>query len=364
MSMPPPQRPPTPPKTELPPFDKVFTWAELGKRAEGKGNDFFISEIDKNLAFAKQQVTSGKLKLTEYQTMIEDIVPKAKQHVAAMGGNYQSAALQGVLINSGVIEPSTGAVKLGFTKQEYAKLPESVLPTQKDVKEGVFDETYAPFKRYPTTTDTGTTEPIDTTITPGGGEKVGDYTGPKIEDPYGAAITTDARQKQIEEEALRQRAQQEQQTTYQKTERAKLLEELGGLLSQRTTEQMSLETPGMLEDLNTRGLLRSSQLGQSLSQRRGEFERGNQMALSQTALGYGEQNIADTASILARQQGFQTAGLQARLGLEDAASQEQLAITLAELSKPASPQGKSSGEKWAQGITAVGAINPYKVKVG
>ena len=132
-----------------------------------------------------------------------------------------------------------------------------------------------------------------------------------------------------------------------------MLDELGSLLTQRSAQQFSENAPGILEQLNTRGVLRSSGTGEALAREQARLEQENQYNLAQTALGYGQANMDDIANMLGRQQGWQSAGLQARLGLEDAEAQKQLAITLAELSKPAEPKGKTSGEKWVQGINAL-----------
>jgi hypothetical protein len=255
--------------------------------------------------------------------------------------------------------------QFGFTKNEYARLPESVLPTQKDEISGLWDATKAPMRRYKSETPTSsTTDPLikgyipistkDSNLPPNAGIQP-TYTGPLIKDELENTVVTDDRQRQIEQEARRQKAQSEQQATYNENQRKTQLTQLGELLSKRSTEQMALEQPGMYEDLNTRGLLRSSELGNSLSRRRAEMETANQNNLAEQALAYGDIGIAEKQAILDRQQGFQTAGTQARLGLEDAEAQKQLAMTLAELSKPSAPQGKSNTEKWVQGIqTATG----------
>ena len=100
----------------------------------------------------------------------------------------------------------------------------------------------------------------------------------------------------------------------------------------------------------------SSELGNATAREARQIEEANQQMLAQTQLGNESLSLEEQGSMLGRLQGFQSAGLQARLGLEDVEAQKQLAITLAELSKPSQPTGKSSGEKWAQGITAGAGI--------
>lgn len=320
-------------------------------RNNNKGIPHSAEMATKYLGDLKNAVQTGQLSLVDYQGALEALAEPLTQQFNSYTQQGQSAANLTKSVATPLYkyfdfkagETDVQGIKLGFTKQEYAKLPESVLPTKEQVTQGLFNETLAPIRRYrpgtPSNVGTGTTGNQTVTL-PG--------------DPLGNTVVTDPRQRQIEEEALRQEEQSRLMAEQSKATREAQLTELADLLTKRSQEVFNLEKPGMYEDLNTRGLLRSSALGDRLSTRAQELERENQNALAQIKLGYGEQNLTDIQNILANKQGFQTAGLQARLGLEDAEAQKQLAMTLAELSKPKQPSGKTSGEKWAQGIS-VGA---------
>lgn len=326
-------------------YDRLF------EGAKGKGVEYLGKSIGDYLKGLKNQVKTGNMTLPDYTQMVEGLQEPVTKFFNDRTTQGQAAGEEAKRATS-FITPyfnwqgagsEASGIKLPFTKQEYAKLPENVLPTKDQVTSGMFDETLAPIRRYAPTTPTGTTTADGKTVTLPG-------------DPLGNTVVTDPRQRQIEEEALRQEEQSRLMAEQSKTARETQLTELADLLTKRSTETFNLEKPGMYEDLNTRGLLRSSALGDRLSTRAQELERENQNSIAQAKLGYGDANLTDVQNILASKQGFQTAGLQARLGLEDAEAQKQLAITLAELSKPKAASGKSSGEKWAQGISTAANV--------
>ncbi len=333
----------------------------------GEGYTQRALEVVKDL---KSQAQSGNLSLVDYQGIYDTIAPEIERvERAKLAQNGQAHINVGAstLMDEFLNKKSTaGGYQLPFTKQEYAKLPDSVLPTQEDVKSGMFDETRVPIRRYapvvtkptePTPTDGNL--PAPTPVTPPGpdaGVAVPEYTGPKIVDEYKNAVVTDERQKQIEEEAIRQQAQSQQQIESNKQTREDTLAALSKLLTERTQSQLTEKMPGIYEDLNTRGLLRSSELGNATAREAKSLETANQSALAEKLLGYSDTGIAEQSDMLNRAQGFQSAGLQARLGLEDAEAQKQLAITLAELSKPSTSSGKTNTEKWMQGISTTADV--------
>lgn len=342
--------------------DPAEIWSALKADSEGKGIDYLGKSIDTYMASLKKDVQSGKMGLMEYSQIAEGISQPVTSFFnelttrgSSAGADSQRASdsLKKYFNWDGAGRSDVKGIKLPFTKAEYANLPDSVLPTEADIKAGKFDETLAPMRRYappaPGTPGSPGTPPPNTG--PGAGTPVPGYTGPQIVDEYGNTVVTDARQRQIEEEGLRQRAQTQQQVEANRIARQEALNKLGTMLTGRTTQLMNDRMPGVYESLNSRGLLMSSELGNATAREARTIEEANQQMLAQTQLGNESLSLEEQGQMLGRLQGFQSAGLQARLGLEDAEAQKQLAITLAELSKPSQPTGKSSGEKWAQGIS-------------
>lgn len=130
-------------------------------------------------------------------------------------------------------------------------------------------------------------------------------------------IDINSDQGRIELEGLRQKYQLKNQ-----------LGSLGDLLSKESDRQFSLSQPGIYEDLNSRGLLNSSALGESLAREKGNLEGQRQFALGNAELG-GLDAIRQ----------MQTAGLQRQFSLQDFQSQSDLARQIADMQSQGQPQG-------------------------
>lgn len=159
----------------------------------------------------------------------------------------------------------------------------------------------------------------------------------------------------LEREGIRQRVQQEETAAQQKTGRQKLLDDLSGILTERTKTQFDEAVPQIAEQANVGGIFRSTGFGKALADERARLERDAQSRLSEKALEYGEGDVNAMGDILSNQQGFQTGGLSREFSLDDFSKHAAFARELAEASKP-EPKGKSSGEKWVQGIGAASGV--------
>lgn len=159
----------------------------------------------------------------------------------------------------------------------------------------------------------------------------------------------------IEREGIRQRLQTEEEAAQAKTARGSALDELAGLLNKQADEAFDVNRAGIMEDLNSRGLLRSSAVGKSFADERARQKNVSENIIAAQSISDRDADINALVQAGAAQRGFQSAGLQREFGLEDLTRSQNLAMMIAEMSKPQA-KGKTSGEKWAQGATAAAPI--------
>lgn len=147
-----------------------------------------------------------------------------------------------------------------------------------------------------------------TTTNPAGGFSPGD--NPKYGDINGdtARIIAEAElQKQLAGETL----------LSQSNARKNYLTDLGKLLEEQQTRQLSSELPGIYEDLNTRGLLRSSDLGNQLSRRQQELAAITSAKLAEQGLAYNDEYTSGLGNIENTYLGARNSALSRRFSLED-----------------------------------------------
>lgn len=354
----------------------------------GEGQVINIREMLKQL---RDNVSTGKMTLLEYNTVAAPLVQQAYQSSTAIGGGGSRAANSVVpywqdIMNNGYAAVRGGQVvsTIPFSAQEYAKLDPSTLPTQEDVKNGLFDPTSAPIQRYapsptPTNTTGGTgTQPTPTTNT---GEPL-PQVNPSI--PAGVDTRTDQglinltgnqnaqllqeilnKQYDINQKAVGQYKtdmagvpdvyKNEGNNQYdqlmgladqQKSARAQALTDLAGVLADQQLKSFNRAVPNLAEQANTSGIYRSTGFGDILARKYTELEqdRQNQLAL---------QGISDRDQYLSAQQ----AALGNKLGYSGQAAQ-QTANTM----ETAAGAGSSALQSYANGLsdvgnTAIGAAN-------
>jgi len=147
-----------------------------------------------------------------------------------------------------------------------------------------------------------------------------------------------------------------QQSTSRNAARAALAE----MLNAQMERQFSDQIPGYLEDLNSKGLLRSSALGDRLSTERSKMAAGvnEQLALQGIQDQYG--SIGELTGIQDQYLGARQGALGRKFSLEDYARQVEASKLLGQAAAPVTPYsggGKSgAGQAGLAGASAVGSI--------
>lgn len=159
----------------------------------------------------------------------------------------------------------------------------------------------------------------------------------------------------VEREGIRQRLQAEGDAATAKTRRGEALNELAGLLGKQADEAFDTNRAAILEDLNARGLLRSSAVGHEFARERSRQKQVSENIISTQAISDRDADLNALLQAGAGQRQFQTAGLERQFGLEDLSRSQAFALQMAELTKPQA-KGKTSGQKWAEGIQAAAPI--------
>lgn len=154
-----------------------------------------------------------------------------------------------------------------------------------------------------------------------------------------------------------------------KAEREAMLQEYADLISQQQNRILDENAPGIYEDLNTRGLLRSSELGNALGR-----ERGKAASILQEQIGL--QGLQDRQAHLSGLAGIQDQYSQGRYGaiqrgmsLEDFARQTEAARltgqALAPIQQPTpSAKGGSALQGAVGGASAGAQLGPKGALVG
>ncbi len=131
---------------------------------------------------------------------------------------------------------------------------------------------------------------------------------------------------------------------------------LAETLAADRTEAFNRAIPQIAEHANTKGIYRSTGFGDLLANKYTDLTRDVQTKLGEAEYGDSEKYVGGLGDIANVRAGLQTSGLQREFSLDDASRSADLAKYLTELSKPSESSGKSSGEKWAQGVTAASGV--------
>jgi len=160
----------------------------------------------------------------------------------------------------------------------------------------------------------------------------------------------------VEREGIRQAMQAQAAEAEAATTRESRLADLAALLQQQEESTFARLTPQLAEQAQAQGLFETSAFGESLARERTALAEQTQQALALQGLSDRDAEILGQLRADAIQRGFQTGGLQRQFGLEDISSDFQRQLQIAALTQPQTGGGKSSGEKWAQGASAVGGL--------
>lgn len=318
------------------------------KLASGKQADLNLSI----LGAMKKQIQAGNLTVADYakkvQPYAENITNTLKkwsktdvsyaQKARAYGDELSKFADIGSRANGGY-DYTFKDSKVPFTRTEYAQLNPTVLPTKNDVATGIISRDSMPFERFQ------------------GVDQQGAPTG-ALEGQSGIPtdINLGSDRGAIELEAQRQAGQLQTAADEQKRIRAEGRAQLAAKLTDYQNEQFNRAIPQLAEQANTRGILRSTGFGEQLAQKYSDLTKDTEMELARYDLGDNEKYASAIGDIANVRAGLQTGGLQREFSLQDAQRSEDLAKYLAQISQPSSSSGKTSGEKWAQGVTATGSL--------
>lgn len=287
------------------------------------------------LAALKKGVTSGELKITDYQDLAEPMTSGILQSIDSLvrqGQGGLASQISEDLRSKGFLNKeadNSSTFKLPFSRTEYAKLPTNVLPTQEDVDKGLIARDALPFQRYQNPTGGGT-----------------DAQG----NPIPADINLGSDRGAIELEAQRQAGQLKTTLDEQKTLRDQNRQALAQQLATYQQQQFDRAIPQLTENANTQGILRSTGFGEQLARKYGEITQDSENQLAMQGLKDSEAYTGGLGDIANVRSGLQTSGLQRDFSLDDNARSMTLAQQLAQLQgKPSSSASKSTG-------TALGTV--------
>ncbi len=329
--------------------------------APGKYGEGAVVYSREMLDTLKSAVQDGKLSLVDYQGLAAPIVKNAQSRAMAAGGQGGSGATWQSIVSDGFAN-AAGKIGMPFSNQEYAKLPDNVLPTQSDVNSGMFDPTGAPLQRFqkaptpavnPGPGTPGTTAGNNSTTTPGvetpnsqtGNSPV--YTAnPNDPPPYGGLQSTNAdgsydAQRIAQEAALQQQLATQNQEGIT-SQRQKYLSDLTGLINQNTNKQMSEATPGIFEELNSKGLLRSSELGNQLATKAKSLNADASNQLAQYGIQGETSDLGNLQNIQQTYNAGRNSALSREFSVEDYNKQVQTGKEMGEEYAKLAPQAPST----------------------
>ncbi len=317
-----------------------------------------LSQWYQQLNGLKDQVSNGQLSLVEYQSQANPIIKQAwtLAQQSAQSGSGNASASNPVwqqftdnnfaTFSGGKLVPS-----IPFSRQEYAKLPNNVLPTQGDIDKGMFDPTGAPLQRLqtpgggstngpivsnptaPTTDPSGNPLPQVNPQLPPGTDTSTDQGKIALQGAQNASQLQDALNKQydVNKQAVSQLGQslagipdiyrtegnsQQQQlqalADQQKSARAQSLTDLGGILATNQQNLFNRAIPDLAEQANTRGIYRSTGFGDMLANKYANLTQDTQTQLALQGLNDRESYLGQQSNALNTQLGFSGQGAQAQ----------------------------------------------------
>lgn len=312
-------------------------------------NAAWIAKTKTALEDLKEAVKAGTLTVSQYQQIVE---PNAQAIVRSISGGLNSGSRgAGDAANAGAYDildqffskdpvNSSFKAKLPFSKAEYAQLPESSLPTQDEAKKGLFDPSAAPLDRYQGQ-QTGTSANGGTGLPSGGIEG-----GPSDQGRDEKKLLEEANFAQDERKAT-QAGNVTQQQDY--------IKQITDQLIAQQQRQFTQDQPAILEDLNSRGLLRSSALGDRYAKEQKDLAEKTSLSLGAIGAQAGLNNLGQNTAITESYLGDRGSAIGRRFSLEDYARQLDAARTLGSTNTPQVSGGGKGGAGGAAAGTLVGA---------
>ncbi len=371
--------------------------------AQGTYGEGQVSDILNQLRDLKASVQAGKTTLSDYQDQAEALVKKGSTITGQISGGGSKAAnavnpIWQQVQNEGFASPVNGkwTTPMPFSRQEYAKLPNNVLPTQDDINNGLFDPSTAPLQRVqtatpsaPTPTDKPSTpalpngtpqaaQPSFTPTNPAGNNPqtgVAPTTGnsqvqgapvysasPNNPGPNGGLVINGTQASQDSSQIANEAALQQQLSTQSQqgvtAQRAKYLQDLTGVLNQNAQNQLNDQAPGIYEDLNSRGLLRSSALGNSMATAAKSLTANTTNQLEQQAIAGETSDLNNDTTIQNTYNQGRNSALQRQFSVEDYNNQLAAGKALGDQYaniKPQTPSTKAQGTQTAAAVLPAAA---------
>ena len=141
--------------------------------------------------------------------------------------------------------------------------------------------------------------------------------------------------------------------------RKQAIGDLAKMLSTQASQNFERSIPQIAEDANTKGIFSSTGYGEALARKQNELQQDIGTNLSLQGIKDRELTASGMGDITDARIGSMQSGLQRQLSLQDFAQNRTTAKEFADAVKP-QPQGKTSGERWAQaGQIAVGGGQAY-----
>ena len=128
----------------------------------------------------------------------------------------------------------------------------------------------------------------------------------------------------------------------QAADRKQQIADLSTLLTQQADTQYQRSLPGLYEDLNTRGLLRSSELGNQMATKEQQSYQDVANQLAQTQLGYNDQYISGLGDITSQYNSGIGSAVQREQSLQDYVNQVEASLKLGQAVTPVASNSKSN----------------------
>ncbi len=177
--------------------------------------------------------------------------------------------------------------------------------------------------------------------------------------PNGGLVTNGSQASQDAGQIANEAALQQQLSTQSQqgvtAQRANYLQDLTGVLNQNVQNQLNDQAPGIYEDLNSRGLLRSSALGNSMATAAKSLTANTTNQLEQQAIAGETADLGNDTTIQNTYNQGRNSALQRQFSVEDYNNQIAAGKSLGDQYANIKPQTPSTK---AQGTQTAAAFGP------
>ncbi len=151
--------------------------------------------------------------------------------------------------------------------------------------------------------------------------------------------------------------------------RAKYLSDLTGILHSQQANDFNAAAPGIMDDLNSRGVFRSSGLGNAFARKEGELSAATSSKLAEQGLADNNANLAENSGIENAYLGNRSGAIARNLSVQDYANQIQGGKLLGKAVQPIAPTPSKSSTplQGALGGASIGASaggGPWGAAIG